>query len=157
MSHNKCFYCENEGTSVDHYTEVAERGDLVFTWENLYLSCDDCQNKIPNTSIPVTDCVDPCRIEDPPEDHLMFESEYVRYRTPKGEQTVKKYKLNRELLVSQRRKMLQTISETILSMCKSKGTDDFNASERAKLRQFAQSDHLFSMLCTAYLDKHSLR
>ena len=74
MSHRKCFYCEGEGKmTVDHYVEVAERGDLAFTWKNLYLACDGCQNKVPNKSIPVTNCVDPCDLATDPAGTVTFQ------------------------------------------------------------------------------------
>src|SRR4051812_46282939 len=82
MSHGKCFYCEALGKmTVDHYIDVAERGDLAFVWENLYLACDECQAKVPNKSIPVAACVDPCDEAADPADHLKFDEEFISWRT----------------------------------------------------------------------------
>ena len=115
--HGKCFYCEGEGKmTVDHYIEVAERGDLAFAWINLYLACEGCQAKVPNTSIPVTDCVDPCDPATNPADHLKFEDEYITFLTPRGEQTIKKYRLKRDPLVSERRRMLQRFNADLIEL-----------------------------------------
>lgn len=56
MSFHKCFYCEQSTKQtrpeVDHYVEVSERPDLAFEWANLYLSCRECNDKLPFKSIP---------------------------------------------------------------------------------------------------------
>lgn len=48
MGHGKCFYCERKletgAQHVDHHIEVFESPELAFTWDNLYLSCKDCNN-----------------------------------------------------------------------------------------------------------------
>ncbi|MBR2887220.1 MAG: HNH endonuclease, partial [Bacteroidales bacterium] len=63
-SNGKCFYCEcsldDKSKEVDHFIEVAERKDLAFDWNNLNLSCDQCNNKRPNKDIPVDKVLDPC-------------------------------------------------------------------------------------------------
>ena len=50
MSFHKCFYCESklklEPKEVDHHIEVSIKKELAFTWTNLYLSCDNCNNKL---------------------------------------------------------------------------------------------------------------
>jgi hypothetical protein len=154
MSHRKCFYCEGEGKmTVDHYIEVAERGDLAFTWENLYLACAGCQEKIPNTSIPVTDCVDPCDPAMNPADHLRFDAEFIFFRTPQGEQTIKKYRLKRELLVSERRRMLQRFCDELIKISETKGWRAMNPVERDRLLRYRQPDGPFSLMLGAYLDK----
>jgi uncharacterized protein (TIGR02646 family) len=53
MSFHKCFYCECKlkgiPSEIDHYVEVAERRDLAFAWENLFMACTNCNNKIGNS------------------------------------------------------------------------------------------------------------
>ncbi|MFP4342947.1 MAG: HNH endonuclease, partial [Cyclobacteriaceae bacterium] len=78
MSFYKCFYCERKlkgvAQEIDHFIEVAERRDLAYDWENLYLACDNCNNKLPNRSISVTEVLDPCRDKDEViQEHLTFE------------------------------------------------------------------------------------
>jgi hypothetical protein len=154
MSHRKCFYCEGEGKmTVDHYIEVAERGDLAFTWENLYLACDGCQAKVPNTSIPVIDCVDPCDPATDPADHLKFEAEFISFRTPRGEQTIKKYRLKRELLVSERRRMLQRFNAELIKIGETGGWRTMSPVNRQRLVRYRRQDSPFSLMFGAYLDE----
>lgn len=157
MSHRKCFYCEADGKmSVDHYIELAERGDLAFDWENLYLACDGCQEKLFNTSIPVADCVDPCDPATNPTDHLEFEDEYVTFRTPRGDQTIRKYKLNRPPLVSERRRVLRDIAEALLALSQTQGWQGMDAAARQRFLAYAKADSPFSLTCRAYLDKKKI-
>ncbi len=152
MSHRKCFYCESQGKlTVDHHIEVAERGDLAFRWDNLYLACDGCQKKIPNTSLPVTDCVDPCDPATDPSDHLEFDAEYVTFRTPRGEATIKKYRLERGPLVSERRRMLREFDADLRRISETKGWRDMTPSERQHLLGYARSDSPFSSMFSALL------
>lgn len=158
MSHHKCFYCEGAGKegagklTVDHHIEVAERADLAFTWENLYLACDDCQAKMPNTSIPVTRCVDPCDSATNPVDHLRFDAEFIRFRTPQGEDTIKKYRLQRDMLVSERRRMLRLFDAELRTISETKGWRNMGAVERQRLLSYAQPDSPFSVMFSALLD-----
>ena len=152
MSHGKCFYCEGQGKlTVDHYIEVAERGDLAFRWDNLYLACDGCQTKIPNTSLPAADCVDPCDPATDPSDHLDFQAEYITFRTPRGEATIKKYRLKRDLLVSERRRMLREFDAELRRISETKGWRDMSSSERQALLRYGQSDSPFSLMFKALL------
>jgi hypothetical protein len=153
MSHRKCFYCEGQGKlEVDHYVEVAERPDLAFVWENLYLACTDCQRKQPNTSIPVTACVDPCDDATDPREHLEFDAEYVRFRTQRGEETIRKYGLERELLVSERRRMLQRFNAELIKIAQTGPWRSMSAADRRRLLRYRQADSPFSSMFAAYLD-----
>ncbi|MFT3769238.1 MAG: HNH endonuclease [Minicystis sp.] len=155
MSHGKCFYCEGDGPmTVDHYIEVAERGDLAFTWENLYLACKHCQKKVRNSSIPVTDCVDPCDPATDPADHLKFEAEIISWRTPRGEQTVKKYRL--KLLDNDRIRLLRQFDQELKDIGRTKPWPQMSAAEREQLRRYAKDDMPFSAMFRAYLDRHGL-
>jgi 5-methylcytosine-specific restriction endonuclease McrA len=83
MSSYKCFYCERilKGGSkeVDHYIEVSECKHLSFFWQNLYLACDNCNDKFSNKTIPAASTLDPCFHTDKEiEDNLVFENELVR-------------------------------------------------------------------------------
>ena len=157
MSHGKCFYCEGQGTlEVDHYIEVAERGDLVFAWENLYLACKDCQRKMPNASISVTDCVDPCDPAIDPAEHLQFDAEFISFRTLRGELTIKKYCLKRKLLESDRRRMLQRFNTDLLEIGKTKPWPTMDAAERERLIHYGRADGVFSLMFRAYLSKHGI-
>ena len=151
MSHAKCFYCETKGTlEVDHYIEVAEDPTLAFEWHNLYLSCKPCNSKATNQAIPAADCVDPCDSSCDPGEHLEFVGEELRYRTERGNATIRKYRLADG--VGERRRVLQTIANMILALTKTKGRDALGVDERARLwRTFAHDDAEFALMARAYL------
>jgi hypothetical protein len=157
MSHGKCFYCEGKGKmTVDHHVEVAERGDLAFVWPNLYLACDGCQAKMPNTSIPVADCVDPCDVATRPADHLRFEKEIITFTSAQGEQTIKKYRLGRPQLVSERRRLLQQFNDHLIAISKTEGWEKMGPIDRQRLLAYGQADSPFSLMFRAYLDALAL-
>ena len=84
--------------TIEHYIEVEYDPDQAFTWGNLYLSCTDCnRRKLPHTSLPVSDCLNPCDPSENPVDHLTFDDEQIRSQqnSPRGQKTIQKYRLGR--------------------------------------------------------------
>jgi uncharacterized protein (TIGR02646 family) len=65
MSFTKCFYCEQKLTGVaseiDHLIEVNIEKKQAYSWENLYLSCENCNHKINHLSISIHDVLIPCK------------------------------------------------------------------------------------------------
>jgi hypothetical protein len=103
MSFNKCFYCERilKGVpkEIDHYIEVAdEKGrELAYNWENLYLACDNCNNKVPHKNIAVTAALNPCKnTNEEIAQHLTFEDEIITTvnHSEIGLNTIQKFRLN---------------------------------------------------------------
>lgn len=155
MSHDKCFYCENKGTglSVDHYVEIAEKRELAFDWANLYLACDICQEKATNTSIPVSDCVNPCDAAIDPAEHIAFESDLATFKSSRGEWTVKKYRLNHAEQVSERRRQLVLFLKMVVQFQErqlQEKRDQLTEAERQELCRFARSDQPFSLMFRSY-------
>lgn len=161
MSHDKCFYCETRESrlTVDHYVEVSERADLAFEWANLYLACDGCQKKEPNTSVPVAGCLDPCAADVVPADHLSFADERAKPRSPRGEQTVRKYRLNREARLLERCRQLRLwgqVLDRIREMQIADGRSSMTTGELAELRRFADADEPFSLMFSCLLKERGL-
>jgi hypothetical protein len=161
MSHQKCFYCEERPAklTVDHYIEAAERRDLAFTWSNLYLACHDCQSKIRHTSIPVTDCVDPCEAGVQPAMHLWFQRWRAKWHTDRGEHTVRKYKLNEASQLAKRNVAFGEFTQVLLAIKDAQiaaGGRPITASELSKLRRFAEPDEPFSLMFACYLRSEGL-
>lgn len=156
MSHGKCFYCESKAPlTVDHYIEVSENKNLAFEWSNLYLACKPCQGKATNLDIPASTCVDPCDKQCDPEEHLEFVGEHVRYKTDRGNQTIKKYRLARG--ISERRRVLHDLTKAILELSKTKGWQQLGGEEKAALwRAFAHDDAEYAMMARAYLRARGL-
>ncbi len=104
-------------------------------------------------SIPVTDCVDPCDPATDPADHLKFDAEFISFRTPRGQETIKKYRLKRPMLDSERRRMLQRFDWELLEIGKTKAWTAMDTVERERLLRYRQADSPFSLMFRAYLDK----
>ena len=80
MSFYKCFYCETklkgEPKEVDHHIEVSVDKNLSYEWTNLFLACDNCNNKIPHNSISIQDTLNPCSDTDESiQDHITLNKE----------------------------------------------------------------------------------
>lgn len=161
MSFHKCFYCEQRVTrtdeEVDHYLEHAERPDLAFTWENLYLSCTGCNNgKPPNRTLAVARCVDPCDPAQDPEADLLWRDEVVTERagSARGQDTIRKYRLDRDELDLKRVKQLRVFDgayREILLRMNAQGRNAMQLAEVELLRSFASPTQPFSAMFRAYL------
>ena len=101
MSYGKCFYCETrllgENKEVDHFVEVAIDPSKAYDWDNLYLACTNCNDKIDHNAIPVTDVLDPCKDSDEEiQRNITFVDELISpvAFSEKGLRTIKKYRLD---------------------------------------------------------------
>ncbi|MFO0644918.1 MAG: HNH endonuclease [Polyangiales bacterium] len=165
MSLGKCFYCERKHTDgeqeVDHHIEVAERPDLAFAWENLYLSCRACNGKAPNTQIPVASCVDPCAPSASPNAHLTFHGECIQPRanSSHGRETIEKYRLHRDELDLARARALREFDGAYIAVLRSmnaSGRKEPSVEEREFLRDFADPARPFSLMMATYLKRLGL-
>lgn len=160
MSFSKCFYCERrlseKEQEIDHYIDVAERPDLAFLWENLYLSCEGCNNgKPPHRDIPVEECVDPCDPHEEPLQHLSFRQDRVEgIPGTKGARTIQKYRLFREDLALQRARALLEFKDVLLQLAglpEVRMRGQVSAAHRKVLLKFAEPDMPFSAMFRALL------
>ncbi len=166
MSFHKCFYCERKLVEtkgqVDHYIEVKEAPKLAFDWNNLYLSCPECNSKkISHRKAPVSECLDPCKPAENPADHLTFEGEYISPRpaSQKGAKTIQKYKLDRGNLNHLRGRQLRKFMETLLKLRDRQirdGGRSLTDSEKELLASFKEPHHAFSLMFRSYLAKLEL-
>jgi hypothetical protein len=167
MSFHKCFYCEQSTKpckAVDHYIEVAEKPEGAFEWTNLYLTCgggrSGCNNKEPNRSIPVTDCLDPCHPESRPEDHITYVDEHIVGRgSDRGQRTIQKYHLDRDDLDHKRVvqiKLFEQAMNKIQGRMIEEGRNKMSDAEREILVAFSHPDRPFSLMFTEYLKKVGL-
>ncbi|MFP4092075.1 MAG: HNH endonuclease [Cyclobacteriaceae bacterium] len=163
MSFYKCFYCERKlkgvAQEIDHFIEVAERRDLAYDWENLYLACDNCNNKLPNRSISVTEVLDPCRDKDEDiQEHLTFEDEIIRGKngSEKGLATIQKYRLGSEQLDMARLKEIKNFHKLLILIQKNIYNEkrSINQIEKEALLSFKNPDRPFSLMFKVLLEKH---
>lgn len=137
LQHDKCAFCESSFAhvsygDVEHFRPKAawiqEEGDelerpgyywLAYEWENLFLSCQLCNQRFKRNLFPLVDpskrarthhddlkqeeplLIDPAR--DDPDEHLYFDRERIRARTNKGATTIRVLGLDRPELNKMRR------------------------------------------------------
>ena len=166
ISYYKCFYSEQKlkgiPKEIDHHIEVAERKDLAYDWDNLYLSSTICNNKLPNKTISVNDVLNPFTNSDEEiEAHLTFEDECITAKdgSKLGFDTIKKYRLNSELLDSLRGKqliMFYKVLDIVRQNQVKEQRDVFSQDEKEALCRFVQPDYSFSLMFRLLLKKHNL-
>ncbi|MFL9829661.1 HNH endonuclease [Flavobacterium sp. ST-87] len=166
MSHHKCFYCETKlkgnPKEVDHHIEVSVDKNLSFEWTNLYLSCDNCNNKIPHNSIPITDALDPCIDDDHTiGEHLSFNKELIEplNNSPLGLRTIQKYRLDNELLDMRRLKQVSLFQDVLLEIRKNQIQEvrqHLTADELIIINRFQGNDSPYSLMFKVLINKIGL-
>lgn len=164
MSYGKCFYCESKlsggNKEVDHFVEVAIDHRKAYEWDNLYLSCTNCNDKIDHKAIPVTDALDPCSdSEEEIRNNITFVDELICAvpGSTKGLNTIKKYRLNTDLLDMKRgqwlRKLLKTVAD-IEAVMIDEGRKSVTDSEKKTLLRYMSPDQPYSLMSEVYLRTH---
>lgn len=105
---------------------------LAYDWDNLLLSCQICNQRYKKNYFPLindkraTDHNSDIKLEEPffihpvfdnPELHIEFNENIPKKKTERGERTIEKLGLDRELLNEQRRKTLKNV-KTIYKLAK---------------------------------------
>ncbi|WP_404868626.1 HNH endonuclease [Kitasatospora griseola] len=106
----RCMYCDDSrATDIDHFQPIEKAPLRTFDWANHLLACSYCNSNAKRELYPV-DHSGTCLLIDPtaedPADHLMLlllSGEYVPVKnSPKGQQTIEVFGLNRRELVKGR-------------------------------------------------------
>ena len=163
MSSGKCFYCETklsgEPREVDHFIEVACDPSKAYEWDNLYLSCSNCNNKLSDSTISVECVLDPCGDSDEViRNNITFEDEIICpvANSCKGLDTIRKYSLDSEALDYKRAKWLIKLSKVIIRIEAAMRADsrkELTDEERRCLLGFTQPSSPYSLMCSVYLEK----
>lgn len=165
MSHWKCFYCERslkgQTPEVDHYHEVADRPELAFAWENLYLACGPCNDKLSGQQLPPAACLDPCAPGCAPEEHLTFDDDQIRPRAGSalGASTIRKYRLDDERRDYLRGRQLREFLKAQHAIDEARIRDGgraLSADELELLRGFADRSQPYSLMFTVHLRRAGL-
>lgn len=161
MSFGKCFYCETKlsggNREVDHFVEVAYDHGKAYDWENLYLSCTNCNDKLDANTIPVTDVLDPCRDSDEEiEANISFERELICSvgGSKKGLDTIKKYRLNTDLLDLKRSRWLNKIlmdAAKIHSRMVEEGRKIVTDAERQRMLWYMSPEQPYSLMSEVFI------
>lgn len=163
-SFNKCFYCESKLTGssreIDHYIEVAIDHSLAYDWNNMYLSCSNCNDKLDHNTIPVTEALNPCTDSDEEiQKNITFEDECICSQpgSEKGLNTIKKFKLDSELLELKRSKWLNKLSKEVIRInnrMMAEGRTFPTKEEKYSICRFMQTDQPYSLMCELYIKKN---
>jgi uncharacterized protein (TIGR02646 family) len=168
MSSNKCFYCERKLTGVskeiDHFIEVSDPigKSLAFNWDNLFLACNNCNDKLYNKDISVMQVLNPCfNTDEEIETHITFEDEFItsKNNSQKGLLTIKKFRLDTELLDLLRSKHLIQFYKLLVQIERNKNAENrisMNDLEKESLHIFKQKDHQFSLMFKIILEKNGI-
>lgn len=156
MSFHKCFYCESKlkgmPKEVDHQIEVSIDINQSYIWNNLYLSCDNCNNKIPHDIIPINEALDPCiNTDDEISQNLTFIDEVITAKdgSIQGLKTIQKYRLDTDLLDKRRVDQLKNFYKLLESIRRNQirdGGRPLNANEIESLNHFKQADQPYSLM-----------
>lgn len=98
----RCMYCgDSLGTAIDHFEPIKPAPLRAFDWLNHFLACDYCNSNAKRAEYPCDPLTGACLLVDPsiedPGDHLQLILSTGRYRarTPKGEATIRTFRLDR--------------------------------------------------------------
>lgn len=167
MSYGKCFYCESKlsggNKEVDHFIEVSVDHSKAYEWENLYLACSNCNDKLPHEAIPVTEALDPCRDGDEViQQNITYVDELISAvpDSQKGLNTIKKFKLNTELLDLRRGQWLNKLLKSVIDIQErmiAEGREKVTKEERERLLRYTLPDQPYSLMSEVYLKTHFAR
>lgn len=154
------FASETEG-QVDHYYEVTNK-KLAVDWDNFFLAHKDCnQGKPSNKVIPNTETLNPFLDNDSEiENHLTFEDEFItsKNNSSKGLNTIKKYRLDKDIFCILRSKELSKFRNLLVQILQNINLNNrkINEIEKNALNVFCQPDFPFSLMFRIHLKKHNL-
>lgn len=157
----KCFYCESKLTGafreIDHYIEVSIDQSKAYDWNNLYLSCSNCNDKIDHNVIPVTEALNPCVDSDEEiQRNITFEKECICSQpgSDKGLKTIQKFKLDSDVLDLRRSRWLTKLATQAIQIdnnMKAEKRTVPTEEEKAIIRRFMQIDQPYSLMCEIYI------
>ncbi|WP_353164212.1 HNH endonuclease [Empedobacter brevis] len=165
ISNSKCYYCESllkqVPSEVDHHIEVKCDLDKSYEWDNLFLACDNCNNKVPHNVIPIESTLNPfIDSDDEIKRHITFDDEIIRIKdhSVKGDQTIKKYRLSTDLLDHKRIKQLNIFYKVIEEIRKKQieqNGREMNEDEKEIIRSFKSIDKPYSLMFTVLFEKNN--
>lgn len=116
-THGKCAYCESpllhiHHGDVEHIYPKSLDISLIFSWDNLTLACEVCNQKKSNLDPNIEHIIDPYKTD--PSDHLAFAGTLVfPTGTQHGQSTKVILDLNRGELVEQRKERLEKLLQIV--------------------------------------------
>lgn len=158
MSSTKCFYCETslkgQPREIDHFIEVSINRNLSYTWENLYLSCSNCNDKLNENVISTRLCLDPCLHTDVEiQQELTFKDEVILPLDDSiiGRNTITKYRLDSYELDMLRIKQLQIVNKMVIAILQA-NSGGIPEGHKRTLRSYMQRETQYSLMFKVYLE-----
>lgn len=159
MYGGKCCYCENrigiEGfENIEHLKpkSLPQFHMLAFSWENLHWCCEKCNTLKKakwNSHYPI---LDPTK--DNPENHIYMNTitGKIEYKTRRGKTTINHTKLNRDELVTARKRIIDMLNKIFLLV---QGTPTLKDDENLLdlLKAFIEDDAEFASLIKQYISQ----
>jgi hypothetical protein len=133
---------------------------LAYEWNNLNLSCDNCNNKLNHKDISIHDALNPCINSDIEiQEHLTYEKELIEAKnnSPIGLKTIQKYRLDKEILDSRRLKQLSYFQDTLIEIQQRRINDggrELSKDEKDLIYSFARKDKPYSLMFKLLLEKN---
>lgn len=185
LFHHKCAYCESilvgQHADVEHFRPKRNAMNidgtvnadhywwLTYTWENLYLSCQRC-NQSKRSRFPVDGrrmgygkdlnkekalLIDPCNKADFEEAHFKFtDSGLMVPLTKKGEVTIDIFNLNREELIAQRASKADDINRLFESIHDNVGGPNLLNRSYSELRDSANPTSTYAAVAQFFIKKY---
>lgn len=180
MFNSKCAYCEGEVAAVspqhvEHYRPASRYPGLAYNWDNLLFACPHCNSTHKRDYFPIAPTgrtpaehrrqpcsrtgigelplvLNPCL--DTPEDHLTFRNGRVVFLTARGRSTRRICGLNRDGLITARRKWLHIIQRSAYEykIADKEGDIRRRARHAGDLRNLVDARTQFAAMARAELD-----
>jgi hypothetical protein len=151
----RCMYCgDSLGTAIDHFEPIVLAPLRAFDWLNHFLACDYCNSNAKRAEYPCDPLTGECLLVDPssedPYDHLRLILRTGRYRarTPKGEATIRTFRLDRWQLERARQDGFQRCQDMLRGYARSLTLGEHQRARgqaQALLRQ-PHADVLYAMV-----------
>jgi uncharacterized protein (TIGR02646 family) len=155
-THEKCSYCESKNRHVspgetDHIAPRSKRPDLVFAWDNLTYTCDECNHAkgaYYNIAEPL---INP--YSDDPNNHFQFAGPLICHLPgdPIGRRSTRILRLNRTSLFERRRERLEGLLPLIDQWSQLPMGDDKELI-RHEIMDEAKEDKEYSAAVKSFLD-----
>ena len=165
ISFHKCYYCETklkgQAAEIDHYIEVAFDKNGAFEWENLYLSCDNCNDKKPHKEIKVQDALNPFLHTDQQiQEHITFNDEIICIKNDSriGHNTIQKFRLDTKTLDQKRLLHIKDFQKIYIEILRQANQEkrEVTVDELEILRSFSYDDKPYSLMFKILLKKSNL-
>lgn len=160
ISNTKCYYCEallkDMPRDVEHLIEINHDPSKAFDWDNLYLSCKNCNTKMKEGEMSKDEVLNPFTHTDIEiGEALKFDGEEIlpANNSEIGDKTIKKFRLNSEIQDNLRRKHLLFLHRRLLDIKEAmieRGDKVMSPEEKESLRDLMSEYKPYTLLTKSF-------